>query len=81
MKIMYFEDTYTALVELSCAPVVETRELSEDVYLDLDAHGSVVSITIEHASTRGDMSELSFFRLPRRLANHQLHPTDARPAP
>lgn len=81
MKIMYFEDTDTALVELSSAAVVETRELSEDVYLDLDAHGSVVTITIEHASTRGDMSELRFVRLPRRLANHQLHPTEARPAP
>ncbi|MDP2324242.1 MAG: DUF2283 domain-containing protein [Gammaproteobacteria bacterium] len=81
MKITYFEDTDTALVELSSTPVVETRELSEDVYLDLDASESVVAITIEHASTRGDMSELSFCRLPRRLANHELHPTEARPAP
>ncbi len=69
MKIKYFEDTDTALVEFSSAPVVETRELSEDVYLDLDAQESVVAITIEHASRRGDMSELSFFRLPRQPVN------------
>ena len=80
MKITYFEDTDTALVELSSAPVVETRELSEDVYLDLDAREAVVGITIEHASKRGDMSELSFFRLPRKSANHPLHPTEVRPA-
>lgn len=69
MTIKYFEDTDTALVELSSAPVVETRELSEDVYIDLDAQESVVAITIEHASRRGDMSELSFVRLPRKSAN------------
>lgn len=81
MKILSFEDTDTALVELSSAPVVETRELSEDVYLERDAQESVVAITIEHASKRGDMSELSFFRLPTRRANPELHPTEARPAP
>jgi uncharacterized protein YuzE len=63
MKIKYFEDTDTALVELGNAPVSETRDLSEDVTLDLDAEGHVVSITLEHASLRGDLSEFSFQRL------------------
>lgn len=63
MKIKYFEDTDTALVELGTAPVAETRELSEDIYLDLDASGNVVSITIEHAAERGDLSEVSFLRM------------------
>jgi uncharacterized protein YuzE len=63
MKIKYFEDTDTALVELGTAPVVETRELSEDVTLDLDAHGHVVAITLEHASLRGDLSEIAFQRI------------------
>jgi uncharacterized protein YuzE len=75
MKIKYFEDTDTALLEISGAEVVETRELSEDIYLDLDAAGSVVSITLEHASARGDMSEVSFLRLPKRPANQTLEPT------
>ena len=63
MRIKYFEGTDTALLELGTAPVVETRELSEDVTLDLDAEGHVVSITVEHASLRGDLSEISFQRL------------------
>jgi uncharacterized protein YuzE len=60
MKIRYFRDTDTALFELGAAQVTETRELSEDIYLDLDARGRVVNITVEHASRQGDMSEISF---------------------
>ncbi|MFZ0428475.1 MAG: DUF2283 domain-containing protein [Acidobacteriota bacterium] len=63
MKIKYFEDTDTALLELGVRSVSETRELSEDVYLDLDEQGNVVSITIEHASRRSDLSEITFQRL------------------
>jgi uncharacterized protein YuzE len=37
--------------------------LSEDVYLDLDETGHVVSITVEHASLRGDLSEVTFKRI------------------
>jgi len=64
MKIRYFEDTDTALLELGTEAAVETRELSEDVYLDIDSDGHVVSITIEHASTHGDLSEIVFQRVP-----------------
>ncbi len=63
MKIKYFEDTDTALFELGGGAAAETRELSEDIYLDLDASGHVVSITIEHASQRGDLSEVTFKRI------------------
>ena len=64
MRIKYFEDTDTTLVELSANPPVETRELSENIYLDLDANGNVVSITIEHASASTDMREFLFQRIP-----------------
>ncbi len=74
MKIKYFEDTDTALFEIGSAPVAETRELSEDVYLDVDACGHVVSITVEHASERGDLSEFSFLRLGKG-ANKSVQPT------
>jgi uncharacterized protein YuzE len=50
MKIKYFEDTDTALLELGGGAPTETRDLSEDITLDLDDSGHVVSITIEHAS-------------------------------
>lgn len=49
MKITYFEETDTALIEFSDRLVSETREISEDVYLDLDAEGHLVSMTVEHA--------------------------------
>lgn len=63
MKIKYFEDTDTALLELGRGTVVETRELSADIYLDMDVDGHIVSITVEHASQRGDLSEFSFQRV------------------
>jgi uncharacterized protein YuzE len=63
MKITYIEDTDTALVEFSARPVVETRELGEDVYLDLDGAGRVVTITLEHASRLGDLSEVRVQRV------------------
>jgi uncharacterized protein YuzE len=69
MKIKYFEDTDTALLELGVRSVRETRELSEDIYLDLDEQGNVVSITIEHASRRSDLSEITFQRLGRPAAD------------
>jgi len=63
MRIKHFEDTDTALIELGSQAVAETRELSEDIYLDLDRDGNVVSITIEHASRRGDLAEIVFQRV------------------
>lgn len=63
MKIKYFEDTDTALLELGFGIPAETRELSEDIYLDMDEAGHVVSITVEHASMRSDLSEVSFKRI------------------
>ncbi|MFM8983734.1 MAG: DUF2283 domain-containing protein [Spartobacteria bacterium] len=63
MKIKYFEDTDTALLEIGGGTPAETRELSEDVYLDLDETGHVVSITMEHASLRSDLSEVTFKRI------------------
>ncbi len=69
MRIKYFEDTDTTLVELSTTPPVETRELNENLYIDLDQDGQVVSITIEHASQRADMREFFYQRIPAGLAS------------
>ena len=64
MRIKYFEDTDTALVEFSDRSPVETQELNENIYVDLDSEGRVVSITIEHAGQSADMKELLFQRIP-----------------
>jgi hypothetical protein len=39
MKVKYFADTDTLLIELRSAPVVETRDLDENTLLDLDRAG------------------------------------------
>jgi uncharacterized protein YuzE len=60
MKIRYFVETDTLLIELRDAPVSETRDLDDDTLLDLDAAGAVCAITIEHASTRAGMPQYSY---------------------
>jgi uncharacterized protein YuzE len=60
MKIKYFQDTDTALIEFSSQRVVETREISEDVMVDLDADGRLVSLTIEHARALARFPEMEF---------------------
>ncbi len=60
MKIRYFLDTDTALIEFSDAPVVETREITENLYIDLDKNGNLVSMTIEHAKKQTDVAEFSY---------------------
>ena len=67
MRIKYFEDTDTTLVELSTNPPVETQELNENVYINLDDKGRVVSITIEHAGQLADMREFLYQRIPAGL--------------
>ena len=49
MKIKYFPDTDTAFVEFTDNGVTETKEISENIYTDLDNQGNLVSMTIEHA--------------------------------
>lgn len=62
MKINFFEDTDTALIEFTSKPVVETREVSEDIYLDLDENGNLVSMTIEHAEEKANIRDFAFER-------------------
>jgi uncharacterized protein YuzE len=64
MRIKYFADTDTALIELSDQPPVETRELNENIYLDLDADGRVVSLTIEHARQAAGIDEFTYQHIP-----------------
>jgi uncharacterized protein YuzE len=64
MRVKYFADTDTALLEFSTNPAVETREVNENIYVDLDNNGRVVSMTIEHAGQSADMNEFLFQRIP-----------------
>jgi len=60
MRVKYFSDTDTALLEFTDNPVAETREISENIYADLDGQGNLVSMTIEHARTNARLDEFSF---------------------
>ena len=60
MKIKYFEDTDTALLEFSERPVFETKEINENIYLDLDEDGNLIGMTIEHALSQANVYEVSF---------------------
>lgn len=68
MKIRYFSDTDTALIEFSDAPVVETREITENLYIELDKNGNLVSMTIEHAKKQANISELTFVQMEKSTA-------------
>jgi uncharacterized protein YuzE len=60
MKVKYFSDTDTALVEFTDKEVFETREISENVYADLDQTGNLVNMTIEHAKANAGLWEFSY---------------------
>ena len=60
MKVKYFPDTDTALVEFTQAKVHETKEISKNIYMDLDQSGNLVSMTIEHAKANAGLSEFSY---------------------
>ena len=62
MKINYFEDTDTAHIKFAKEAVTETCEVSENVYLDLDGNGNLVSMTIEHAGEKANILNFAFER-------------------
>lgn len=55
MNVKYFRDTDTAFLEFTDAPIDETREITPNVYVDLDRDGNLVSMTIEHASAAANL--------------------------
>lgn len=60
MNIKYFEDTDTALIDFSSLPITETKEISENIYIDIDSSGNLVSMTIEHAKETGALSKIIY---------------------
>ena len=60
MKIKYFQETDTLYIEFRQADIAETRDLDENTVLDLDEHGNLCAITVEHASERADIPHFSF---------------------
>ncbi len=72
MKVTYFHDTDTALIEFSTRAVVETKEISENIYIDVDASGNPVSMTIEHAEQNTNLPNLSYVPIGYTVSNQFL---------
>jgi uncharacterized protein YuzE len=70
MRMKYFPDTDTALLEFTDSVVAETREISENIYVDLDLQGNLVSMTIEHARTAARLDEFSYQEVLARPVEH-----------
>ncbi len=63
MKVKYFSDTDTALLEFNDKKVYETIEINDNVYIDVDKSGNLVNITIEHAKENAKLPEFSYQEL------------------
>ncbi len=68
MKVKYFSDTDTAHVEFTDRNVNETKEISENIYIDIDSSGNIVSMTIEHAKDNAGLWEFSYQEMSRQTA-------------
>lgn len=67
MKVKYFSDTDTALVEFSNRKVSETKEINENIYIDLDSAGNLVAMTIEHAKKQASLPSLSYEQIEKEM--------------
>jgi uncharacterized protein YuzE len=65
MKIKYFSDTDTALLEFTNNIVLETREISDNIFIDFDSNGNVVNMTIEHAKISAHLPDLSYQQIEK----------------
>lgn len=75
MKIKYFHDTGTALIEFSVEPIIDKIEISENVYLDLDSECNPVAITIEHANIHADLPDIYYEQIGTTESQLVLHET------
>lgn len=51
--------TDTLYIEFLDRGIIESRDLDENMILDVDGDGNVLGLTLEHASTRTDIHNLT----------------------
>ena len=66
MKLHYYPETDSLYIELSSAPSVETRAISDALNIDFGAGGEVIGIDIDRASRQLDLTTLETSALPLR---------------
>lgn len=62
MRAKYFEDTDTLVLIFSTQPIADTYDLNENVLVETDEAGRVVSLTVEHATQQTDVNEFTYQR-------------------
>ena len=60
MRVNYFSDTDTLLLTFSDKIITDTHDLNENILVELDENGQLVSMTIEHAKQQTNVSEFSY---------------------
>ena len=55
MDLKYFPDTDTLLINFTHKDIVETRDINENILVELDRDGQLVSMTVEHAKKHMDI--------------------------
>ena len=60
MELKYFPDTDTLLINFTHKEIVETRDISENILIELDGDGQLVSMTIDHAKQHVDIENFSY---------------------
>ena len=68
MKVKYFADTDTAYLEFSQNTIAETKDINDDIFLELDSMGKLVGMTIEHARLQANLDEISFQQVTQKAA-------------
>lgn len=60
MEIKYFPDTDTLLINFTNKEIVGTRDLTENILIELDKDGGLVSMTIEHAKEQANIKDFLY---------------------
>jgi uncharacterized protein YuzE len=68
IKIQYFLGTNRLYIELEAAEIAETKDLDENILLDINTAGNVRAITIEYASQRTGIHTSQLSKLPLKKA-------------
>jgi uncharacterized protein YuzE len=55
-------------VEFSDHLVSQTKEINENIYVDLDVDANLVNMTIEHASKQANIAEIAYQQIERQIA-------------
>ena len=60
MRVKYFPDTDTLLIDFADKDIAETTDINENVLVELDEDGGLVSMTIEHAKAYVNIEDFTF---------------------